>query len=666
MTQTLPPNPLDPHHPEAREACYDVQDAIRQGARLSLEDYRRGYHESINDPDRFWAREARKWLHWDQEFTTVVRSDFARGEIAWFEEGKLNASVNCLDRHLPERAEQTALIFEGDTPGVTRTLSYGALHEAVCRLANLLKALGVKPLDRVCLYLPMIPEGVIAMLACARIGATHSVVFGGFSAEALKDRLLDADARLIITADGGWRGGRFVPLKQQVDEAVRDCPAVDRVVVVRHTGTEIAFQPGRDLWYHEGVSTQPSNCPPFSAPAEHPLFILYTSGSTGRPKGVVHSTGGYLLQAALTHALVFDYREGEVYWCTADFGWITGHTYVVYGPLLNGATVLLFEGVPTYPDPGRFWSIIDQHRVNLLYTAPTAIRALMGEGNQWVHAARRDSLRVLGSVGEPINPEAWAWYYHVVGDSRCPIVDTWWQTETGGIMITPLVGATPLKPGSAAWPFFGVEPVLMDGEGHPVDGVGEGVLTLARSWPGQARTLYQDAPRFFETYLAPYPHHYFTGDGARRDADGYYWITGRVDDVINMAGHRLGTAEIESALVQHPAVMEAAVVGYPHPIKGQGVYAYVTLVQGALPSDPLRQELIEQVRHAIGPIATPQIIQFTAGLPKTRSGKIMRRILRKIAAGEFDALGDRSTLADPGCLEILIEENRALTLKGGS
>ena len=661
MLPADPPDDTPGPHPEAREALYEVPEAVSRSARINRQGYQALYAESLQDPEGFWRREAHRWLHWDQDFTQVVQADFNQGTIRWFEDGALNASVNCLDRHLPARANQTALIFEGDSPGETRTLSYQDLHREVCQLANWLLAEGIGPLDRVCIYLPMIPEGVVAMLACARIGAIHSVVFGGFSAEALKDRIRDAEARLVITADGGRRGGRRVALKEQVDEALRACPSVERVLVVRHTGDDIAWIEGRDVWYHAQRMGQPAECPPYSAKAEHPLFILYTSGSTGRPKGVLHTTGGYLLQAAMTHALVFDYREGDIYWCTADFGWITGHTYLVYGPLLNGATVLLFEGVPNYPDPGRFWSIIDRHQVNLFYTAPTALRALMGAGNEWVHAASRQSLRVLGSVGEPINPEAWAWYYHVVGDGRCPIVDTWWQTETGAILITPLVGATPLKPGSAAWPFFGVEPVLMDGEGRPIEGPGEGVLTLARSWPGQARTLYRDPDRFFETYLAPYPGHYFTGDGARRDRDGYYWITGRVDDVINIAGHRLGTAEIESALVQHPAVVEAAVVGYPHPIKGQGIYAYVTLSQDSRPSDTLKSELIQEVRHAIGPIASPEVIQFAPQLPKTRSGKIMRRILRKIAAGETESLGDRSTLADPLVVDALILGHQALT-----
>ena len=653
-----------PHHPEAREALYPVPETTREGAAISLEDYQRLYRESLDSPDEFWGREARERLEWISDFKTVSRSNFRTGEIAWFEEGRINASYNCLDRHLSKRGEQTALIFEGDDPSNIRTLSYRELHDEVCKLSAVLRAEGVKPGDRICLYLPMIPEGVVAMLACARLGAVHSVVFGGFSAEALKDRILDAEAKIIITADSGHRGGRNVPLKSQVDKALERCPNVERVIVVRHSNCEIPWTSPRDVWYHERMNETPADPSYHPSASEDPLFILYTSGSTGRPKGVVHSTGGYLLQAAMTHKIVFDYREGEIYWCTADFGWITGHTYLVYGPLLNGATILLFEGVPTYPDAGRFWSIIDRHKVNIFYTAPTAIRALMGEGNHWVHAYQRDSLRILGSVGEPINPEAWAWYYHVVGDSRCPIVDTWWQTETGGIMITPLVGATPLKPGSAAWPFFGVEPVLMDENGQEIRGEGEGVLTLKRSWPGQARTLYRDPERFFENYLAPYPNHYFTGDGARLDSDGYYWITGRVDDVINIAGHRLGTAEIESALVLHPAVVEAAVVGYPHPIKGQGIYAYVTLSQDVEASDALRRALVDQVRNIIGAIASPQVIQFAPILPKTRSGKIMRRILRKIAAGEADALGDLSTLADPGCVKSLIPEYERLTREG--
>ena len=640
-----------------RDPVYHPAPDILRNAQISATDYAEAYQRSIEDPEGFWGEKAREWLTWEKPFTQARRVDFHAGTIAWFEDGILNASVNCIDRHLPQRRDQTAILWEGDDPDDQKSLTYGELHEAVCRFANVLKAQGVSRGDRVCIYLPMIVEGAIAMLACARIGAIHSVVFGGFSSEALRDRILDSGCRIVVTADEGVRGGRAVPLKTNVDEALSEIEASIKTIVVRRTDADIAWNPSRDLDYAVLVAEATTDCPPEPMKAEDPLFILYTSGSTGRPKGVVHTTGGYLLQAAMTHRWVFDYREGEIYWCTADYGWITGHSYLVYGPLSNGATTLIFEGVPTYPDPGRFWQTIERHGVNIFYTAPTAIRALMGNGNHWVHQSRLESLRILGSVGEPINPEAWNWYYHVVGDSRCPIVDTWWQTETGGIMITPLVGVTPMKPGSATRPFLGVEPVIVDEKGHEIEGEGEGILLLRNSWPGQARTIHNDHPRFRETYLKPFPGFYFTGDGARRDADGYYWITGRVDDVINIAGHRLGTAEIESALVLHPAVVEAAVVGYPHPIKGQGIYAYVTLASDQTPDAALRKALVDLVRHEIGAIATPQVIHWAPSLPKTRSGKIMRRILRKIAADETEQLGDLSTLADPDSVRRLMEDH---------
>jgi acetyl-CoA synthetase len=612
------------------------------------------YARSLTDPERFWSELATEFVSWSRPWKRVTEWDFRSPHIEWFTDATLNVSYNCLDRHLASRGEQTAILWEGDEPGNERRLSYRELHECVCRFANVLKERGVRKGERVCIYLPMIPETAIAMLACARIGAIHSVVFGGFSAEALKDRIQDADCRYVICADEGRRGGKSVPLKRNVDAALQDCPNVRCVFVVRNTGATIPWTEGRDHNYHEAVAAAAADCPAEEMGAEDPLFILYTSGSTGKPKGVVHTTGGYLVYAAVTHKYVFDYRDGEIFWCTADIGWITGHSYGVYGPLCNGATTLLFEGVPTFPNPDRYWQLVDRHQVNIFYTAPTVIRALMGLGDRWLENTRRDSLRILGSVGEPINPEAWEWYYHVVGNGRCPIVDTWWQTETGGIMITPLPGATPLKPGSATLPFFGVKPALMDGAGKPIEGPGEGVLVLAASWPGQARTLYGDHPRFFNTYFATYPGYYFTGDGAKRDADGYYWITGRVDDVINVSGHRMGTAEIESALVLHDHVSEAAVVGYPHDIKGQGIYAFVTLNANTAPSEQIKQELVELVRREIGPIAVPDVIQWAPALPKTRSGKIMRRILRKIAANDLSQLGDTSTLADPSVVEDLI------------
>ena len=637
---------------------YPVPEHFKAGAAINLERYRAMYAESVNSPDTFWAEQAKQFLTWQQPWTRVTKSDLRKGEVAWFIGGKLNVSVNCIDRHLPQRGDQTAIIWEGDDPAEDQLITYGELHTEVCRLANALRARGVKKGDRVCIYMPMIPEASYAMLACARIGAIHSVVFGGFSPEALKDRILDADCRVVITADEGVRGGKKVPLKKNTDTALASCPNVHTCLVVRRTAGDIQWKEGRDIWYHDLVDQQSDVCEPEQMDAEDPLFILYTSGSTGKPKGVLHTTAGYLLQAAMTHKYVFDYQEGDVYWCTADVGWVTGHSYIVYGPLTNGAITLMFEGVPTYPDASRCWQVIDKHQVNTFYTAPTAIRALMGAGNEWVTKTSRTSLKLLGSVGEPINPEAWEWYYRVVGDSRCPIMDTWWQTETGAHMLTPLPGAIDLKPGSATVPFFGVQPVLLDAEGKEIEGAGEGNLAIKAAWPSQIRSVYGDHQRCIDTYYSTYPGYYFTGDGARRDADGYYWITGRVDDVLNVSGHRMGTAEVESALVLHDAVAEAAVVGYPHDIKGQGIYAYVTLMSGVEPSDELRKELIALCVKEIGAIAKPDIIQWAPGLPKTRSGKIMRRILRKIAANELDNLGDTSTLADPAVVDELIR-NRA-------
>jgi acetyl-CoA synthetase len=589
-------------------------------------------------------------------FTEVRDVDFSdNARIRWFGDGTLNVSANCLDRHLATRGDQVAIIWEGDSPDESKKITYREAHEAVSRLANVLKVQGVKKGDRVTIYLPMIPEAAYAMLACARIGAIHSVVFGGFSPDSLANRVQDCESTLIITADEGLRGGKKVPLKKNADEALKTCPGVKSVIVVKRTGGAVPMEAGRDLWYHEETAKVSADCPPEEVNAEDPLFILYTSGSTGKPKGVLHTSGGYLSYAALTHKLVFDYRDGEVYWCTADVGWVTGHSYIVYGPLANGATTLMFEGVPNYPDVSRFWQVIDKYNVNIFYTAPTAIRALMREGEEPVKKTSRASLRILGSVGEPINPEAWLWYNRVVGDERCPIVDTWWQTETGGILISPLPGAIATKPGSATLPFFGVVPALVDNEGEILTGATDGNLCIVESWPGQARSVYGDHKRFVETYFSTFPGKYFTGDGARRDEDGYYWITGRVDDVINVSGHRMGTAEVESALVAHPKVAEAAVVGYPHDLKGQGIYAYVTLNSGEEPTEELRKELVAWVRKEIGPIASPDLIQWSPGLPKTRSGKIMRRILRKIAANEHDALGDTSTLADPGVVTDLVE-----------
>ncbi|MDA7089188.1 acetate--CoA ligase [Pseudomonas sp. SA3-5] len=635
---------------------HPVSDAMRQRAHLNDEDYQRLYRQSIEQPATFWAEQAKAFLDWSKPWDEVYSGDLKKGQVSWFKGGQLNVSYNCIDRHLKQRGEQVALIWEGDNPAESAHITYNKLHHHVCRLANVLKSRGVGKGDRVCIYMPMIPEATYAMLACTRIGAVHSVVFGGFSPDALRDRILDADCRTVITADEGVRGGKYVALKANVDQALQSCPAVSTVVVVERTQGEIDWVEGRDIWYHKALHDASSDCPAEPMDAEDPLFILYTSGSTGKPKGVLHSTGGYLLMAAMTHKYVFDYHEGDIYWCTADVGWVTGHSYIVYGPLANGATSLVFEGVPNYPDASRFWQVIDKHQVNIFYTAPTAIRALMREGEAPVKSTSRSSLRLLGSVGEPINPEAWEWYYHVVGEMRCPIVDTWWQTETGAILITPLPGATDLKPGSATRPFFGVQPALLDEQAKEIDGPGSGVLAIKASWPSQIRSIYGDHQRMVDTYFKPYPGYYFTGDGARRDEDGYYWITGRVDDVINVSGHRIGTAEVESALVLHDAVAEAAVVGYPHDIKGQGIYAFVTLMNGAEPSDQLQQELLALVGKEIGSFAKPELLQWAPGLPKTRSGKIMRRILRKIACNELDTLGDTSTLADPTVVDNLIEQ----------
>ena len=632
-----------------------------QLGKIREDDYFRLYRESLADPDQFWGQHGKR-IDWIKPFTKVQNASFEGDvHIAWYEDGTLNASYNCIDRHLPSRAEQTAILWEGDDPGDDRRVTYRELHDAVCRFSNVLKARGVKKGDRVTIYLPMIPEIAVAMLACARIGAIHSVVFGGFSPDSLAGRIRDCRSTVLITADEGRRGGRAVPLKRNADDALRHCPELRDVIVIRHTGQKIDWMEGRDTWYHDACAAASPHCPPEEMSAEDPLFILYTSGSTGQPKGVLHTIGGYLVYTSMTHEYVFDYRDGEVYWCTADVGWVTGHSYIVYGPLANGATTMMFEGVPNHPDPSRFWQVVDKHNVGIFYTAPTALRALMREGEEWIRRTSRRSLRILGTVGEPINPDVWLWYYDHVGEQRCPIVDTWWQTETGGILITPIPGATPLKPGSATRPFFGVEPVIIDNDGKRVEGPGEGNLCLARAWPGMMRTVFGDHARFVQTYFSAFPGLYFTGDGVRRDEDGYYWLTGRVDDVINVAGHRLGTAEIESALVAHPKVAEAAVVGYPHDLKGQGIYAYVTLRVSEEPSDELRRELVSWVRQEISPIASPDLLQWAPGLPKTRSGKIMRRILRKIAANEHDALGDVTTLADPSVVDELVENrmNRA-------
>ncbi len=637
------------------DKVYPVPAEWAKRAWINADQYATLYKRSVEDPDGFWGEAGRR-LDWIQPYTKVKNTSFDLPDVSikWFEDGTLNVSANCIDRHLATRGDQVAIIWEGDDPTVDEKITYRQLHERVCKFANVLKAMGAKKGDRVTIYLPMIPEAAYAMLACARIGAVHSIVFGGFSADSLQNRVDDAGSKLIITADEGYRGGKTVPLKKNTDEALKRCTGDEKVLVVRRTGNPVPMTAGRDVWLHEEMEKVPADCPPEEMNAEDPLFILYTSGSTGKPKGVLHTTGGYLLHTAMSHQYVFDYHDGDVYWCTADVGWVTGHSYIVYGPLANGATTLMFEGIPNYPTPSRFWHVIDKWDVNIFYTAPTAIRALMGMGDDFVNRSSRASLRLLGSVGEPINPEAWEWYYRVVGQSRCPIVDTWWQTETGGAMITPLPGAVDMKPGSASKPFFGVQPDLVDEKGNILTGAGQGNLIIQDSWPGQARTIYGDHERFAQTYFSTYPGSYFTGDGCRRDEDGYYWITGRVDDVINVSGHRMGTAEVESALVSHHSVAEAAVVGYPHDIKGQGIYCYVTLKNGEQPGDGLKKELVQAVRTIIGPTASPDLIQFAPGLPKTRSGKIMRRILRKIAEDDFASLGDISTLADPTVVDELI------------
>ncbi|HCD63441.1 MAG: acetate--CoA ligase [Candidatus Puniceispirillaceae bacterium] len=628
-------------------------------ANIDANGYQAAYAQSLSDNEAFWAEHGKR-IDWIQPYTKVSDVSYNKPDvhIRWYEDGTLNASANCLDRHLATRGDQTAILWEGDDPADAKHITYAELHEEVCRFANALKARGVKKGDRVTIYMPMVPEAAVAMLACTRIGAIHSVVFGGFSPDALAGRIQDCASTVVITADEGIRGGRPIPLKANTDKALASCPDCTTCFVVRRTGADIAWQDGRDVWYHEAVAAADADCPPEEMSAEDPMFILYTSGSTGKPKGVLHTTGGYMVYASMTHHYVFDYQDGDVYWCTADVGWVTGHSYILYGPLANGATTLMFEGVPTYPDSGRFWQVVEKHKVTIFYTAPTAIRALMREGDGPVKTWDRSSLRLLGSVGEPINPEAWMWYHEVVGDGRCPIVDTWWQTETGGILITPLPGATTTKPGSATLPFFGIDPVLVDNENNELTGATEGNLCINKSWPGQMRTVYGDHQRFIDTYFSTFEGRYFSGDGARRDEDGYYWITGRVDDVLNVSGHRMGTAEIESALVAHPKVAEAAIVGYPHDIKGQGIYAYVTLNIGEDPSDALHTELRQWVRQEIGPIASPDLLQWAPGLPKTRSGKIMRRILRKIAADDFAELGDTSTLADPSVVDDLIDNRQ--------
>ena len=628
-------------------------------ALVTDESYTAMYGESLSDNDAFWAEHGKR-IDWIKPYSEIsdVSYDTKDLHIRWYADGTLNAAANCLDRHLATRGNQTAIIWEGDDPADSKHITYAELHEEVCKFANVLKAEGAKKGDRITIYMPMIPEAAVAMLACARIGAIHSVVFGGFSPDALAGRIQDCDSNIVITADEGLRGGRPVPLKANTDAALENCPDCNKVIVVRRTGGDVAWVEGRDVWYHEAMSVASADCPPEEMSAEDPMFILYTSGSTGKPKGVLHTTGGYMVYASMTHQYVFDYHDGDIYWCTADVGWVTGHSYIVYGPLANGAVTLMFEGVPTWPNSSRFWQVVEKHRVNIFYTAPTAIRALMREGEAPVKSADRSSLRLLGSVGEPINPEAWMWYHEVVGDGRCPIVDTWWQTETGGILITPLPGATTTKPGSATKPFFGVDPVLVDGDNNILEGAADGNLCINRSWPGQMRTVYGDHQRFIETYFTTFPGRYFSGDGARRDEDGYFWITGRVDDVLNVSGHRMGTAEIESALVAHPQVAESAVVGYPHDIKGQGIYAYVTLVEGVEATDALVAELRQWTRKEIGPIATPDLLQWAPQLPKTRSGKIMRRILRKIAANDYADLGDTSTLTDPSVVSDLVDNRQ--------
>ncbi len=635
-------------------SIYSVKASMAEKTHINAERYAELYQQSLDDPETFWAQQATEFLDWHQPWQQVLDHDYRQGHINWFQGGKLNVSVNCLDRHLAQRGDQIAILWEGDDPEQQSQLTYRELHHQVCKFANVLKAQGVKKGDRVCIYLPMILEASVAILACCRIGAVHSIVFGGFSADALRDRIIDADCRVLICADESYRGGKRVPSKINADKAATQCPDLTTVIVIRNSGHPIPWDPERDVCYHSAMQTASAECEAEIMDAEDPLFILYTSGSTGKPKGVLHTTGGYLLYAAITHKYVFDYQDGDIYWCTADIGWVTGHSYVLYGPLCNGATTLMFEGVPTYPAADRFWQVIDKYQVSIFYTAPTAIRALMAHGESWLQTTSRQSLRVLGSVGEPINPEAWEWYYRQVGQQRCPIVDTWWQTETGGILITPLPGATDLKPGSATLPFFGIKPAIVDSQGQLLEGEAEGILVLSYPWPGQARTVYGDHQRFVDTYFTPFPGYYFAGDGARRDQDGYYWITGRVDDVINVSGHRLGTAEIESALVLHPDVAEAAVVGFPHPIKGQAIYAYVTLNLGVQGDEILKKALLTLIKEEISAIALPEIIQWAPGLPKTRSGKIMRRILRKIAEQDFTNLGDISTLADPAVVEELI------------
>ena len=643
----------------SQDRMFEPAAATIDRALIADSEYQTMYAESLADNDAFWAKHGKR-IDWIKPYTEIsdVSYDAADLHIRWFSDGTLNAAANCLDRHLEERGDQTAIIWEGDDPADSRHITYAELHAEVCKFANVLKAEGAKKGDRITIYMPMIPEAAVAMLACVRIGAVHSVVFGGFSPDALAGRIRDCDSNMVITSDEGVRGGRPIPLKANTDAALDNCPDCNKVIVVRRTGGEINWVAGRDVWYHEAMNGASALCPPEEMNAEDPMFILYTSGSTGKPKGVLHTTGGYMVYASMTHEYVFDYHQGDVYWCTADVGWVTGHSYIVYGPLANGAITLMFEGVPTYPDSSRFWQVVEKHKVNIFYTAPTAIRALMREGDAPVTGTDRSSLRLLGSVGEPINPEAWIWYHDVVGDGRCPIVDTWWQTETGGILITPLPGATATKPGSATRPFFGIDPVLVDGDNNVLDGVADGNLCINRSWPGQMRTVYGDHQRFIETYFTTFPGRYFSGDGARRDADDYFWITGRVDDVLNVSGHRMGTAEIESALVAHPQVAESAVVGYPHDIKGQGIYAYVTLVEGVEASDELVAELRQWMRKEIGPIATPDLLQWAPQLPKTRSGKIMRRILRKIAANDYADLGDTSTLTDPSVVTDLVDNRQ--------
>ena len=634
---------------------HPVPEAFAKEANIDKAKYQEMYQQSVNDPDAFWAQQADEFLTWSKRWDKVQEFDFHKGTASWFDGGELNVSVNCIDRHLETRGDQVAIIWEGDNPDDDKKITYRQLHEEVCRLANVLKDRGVKKGDRVCIYMPMIVEAAYAMLACARIGAVHSIVFGGFSPDALQGRIVDSDCQVVITADEGVRGGRVVPLKVNADKALEDCPNVHTCLVVKRTGGDVAWTEGRDVWYGEATAAAATECAPEPMAAEDPLFILYTSGSTGKPKGVLHTTAGYLLQSAMTHKYTFDYKEGDVYWCTADVGWVTGHSYIVYGPLCNGAITLMFEGVPTYPDASRFWQVVDKHQVSIFYTAPTAIRALMGAGDDLVTKTSRSTLRLLGTVGEPINPEAWEWYHRVVGNNNCPIVDTWWQTETGAHMLTPLPGATDLKPGSATLPFFGVQPVILDAEGKEIEGACEGSLAIKASWPSQIRSVFGDHQRCVDTYYSTYPGYYFTGDGARRDEDGYYWITGRVDDVLNVSGHRMGTAEIESALVLHADIAEAAVVGAPHDIKGQGIYCYVTPMDGVEGTDELKKELVNLCVQEIGPIAKPDWIQWAPGLPKTRSGKIMRRILRKVAANELENLGDTSTLADPSVVDQLID-----------